>query len=74
MWVQLDNEQYLGDLITFLEHEGYRVERVSEREIAVAPVPSSKRFDVMHLELDLLLHAWEAGHQGASAVCLIQRP
>ena len=66
MRVQINNEQYLGDLIAFLERADYLTRRVGERELLVAPVPRSLRLDQLRLDLDLQLRAWEAAHPGAS--------
>jgi len=71
MRVQVDDEQYLGDLIAFLERAQYTVERVGDRQVLVAPVPSSERLEVMQLDLDLHLRAWEAAHPGATVLQII---
>jgi hypothetical protein len=74
MKVQVNDEQYLGDLIAFLERARYTVERVGNRQVLVAPVPRSRRLDVMRLDLELHLRAWEAAHPGASALRVIDDP
>ena len=71
MRVQLNDEQYLGDLTAFLERARYTVEKVGNREILVAPVPTSQRLERMRLELDLHLRAWEAAHPGATVLRVI---
>jgi hypothetical protein len=68
MRVRITNEHYLGDLIAFLERADYRVAQVGDREIIVAPVPRSKRLEVLQLDLELQLRAWEAAHPEASVV------
>jgi hypothetical protein len=73
MRVEVNNEQYLGDLAAFLEGAEYRVERVSNRELAVAPIPRSQRLEVMRVDLDLRLRAWEAAHPGASVTFVLDR-
>ena len=72
MRVRVNDEQCLGDLIAFLEREDYRVERVDDREILVAPVPQSQRLDVMRFELDLRLRAWEAAHRAGERSARIE--
>jgi hypothetical protein len=74
MKVQVNDEQYLGDLIAFLERAGYTVEPVGNRQVLVAPVPRSKRLEVLRLDLELHLRAWEAAHPGVSALRVIDRP
>ena len=67
MKVQVSDEAYLGELIAFLERAGYRSQRVSTNEILVSPDPTSQRLEVLRLDLDLQLRAWEAAHPEASA-------
>jgi hypothetical protein len=67
MRVQVNDKQYLSDLIAFLERAEYSTQRVDDREILVAPVPRSLRLDQLRLDLELQLRAWEAAHPGASA-------
>jgi hypothetical protein len=67
MRVRVSDEQRLGDLIAFLEDAGYRSQQIGANEVLVAPVPLSKRLDVLRLELDLHLRAWEAAHPGVTA-------
>jgi hypothetical protein len=67
MRVQVTDEAYLGELIAFLERAGYRSQRVGAQEILVSPNPTSTRLEILELELDLQLRAWEAAHPGASA-------
>jgi hypothetical protein len=71
MRVQVNDERYLGDLIAFLERAQYTVERVGDRQVVVAPVPRSRRLEVMRLDLHLHLRAWEAAHPGASVLRVI---
>lgn len=72
MRVQVNDEQYLSDLIAFLERAQYRVERVGDRQVLVAPTPRSQRLEVMRLDLDLHLRAWEAAHPEASVLRVIE--
>jgi hypothetical protein len=67
MRVQVSDEAYLGELIAFLERAGYRSQRVGANEILVSPDPTSKRLEVLRLDLDLQLRAWEAARPEASA-------
>ena len=67
MRIQISDEAYLGDLSAFLERAGYRSERVAANEILVSPDPTSQRLEVLRLDLDLHLRAWEAAHPEASA-------
>lgn len=71
MRVQVNDERYLGDLVAFLERAQYTVERVGDRQLVVAPAPRSQRLEVMRLDLDLHLRAWEAAHPGASVLRVI---
>ena len=71
MRVQVNEKQYLGDLIAFLERAQYTVERVGDRQVVVAPVPTSQRLEVMRLDLDLHLRDWEAAHPGATVLHVI---
>jgi hypothetical protein len=71
MRVQVNDEQYLDDLIAFLERAQYTVERVGNRQVVVAPVPLSRRLEVLQLDLDLQLRAWEAAHPGATVLRVI---
>jgi hypothetical protein len=71
MRVQVNDEQYLGDLIAFLERAQYTVERVGNRQVVVAPVPLSRRLEVLQLDLDLHLRAWEAAHPGATVLRVV---
>lgn len=73
MRVQVNDERYLGDLIAFLEREQYTVERVGNRQVLVAPAPRSQRLEVMRLDLDLHLRAWEAAHPRASVLRVVDR-
>lgn len=68
MRVRLDDTNHLDGLIAFLERAGYTIERVDDQEIMVAPVPRSKRLEVLRLDLDLQLRAWVAAHPGVSVV------
>jgi len=72
MRVQVNDEQYLDDLIAFLERAQYTVERVGNRQVVVAPVPLSRRLEVLQLDLDLQLRAWEAAHPQATVLRLIE--
>ncbi len=67
MRVRVSDEQRLGDLIAFLEDAGYRCHQTGAKDILVGPTPRSKRLEVLRLELDLQLQAWEAAHAGATA-------
>ena len=67
MRVRVSDEQSMGDLIAFLEDVGYRSHQIDEREVLVAPVPTSKGLEALRLELDLHLRAWEAAHPGVTA-------
>ena len=67
MRVRISDEKYVGDLIAFLEHAGYQVERAGANEIVTSPVPRSLRLERVRLELDLQLRAWEATHPGLTA-------
>jgi hypothetical protein len=67
MRVRVSDGQRLGDLITFLEDVGYRSHQIGAKEVLVAPAPASKRLDLLQLELDLQLRAWEAAHPGVTA-------
>jgi hypothetical protein len=72
MRVQVNDEQYLDDLIAFLERAQYTVERVGNRQVVVAPVPLSRRLEVLQLDLDLQLRAWEAAHPQATVLRVIE--
>jgi hypothetical protein len=72
MRVQVNDEQYLDDLIAFLERAQYTVERVGNRHVVVAPVPLSRRLEVLQLDLDLQLRAWEAAHPQATVLRVIE--
>ena len=67
MRVRVSDEQSMGDLIAFLEDVGYRSHQIDEREVLVAPVPTSTGLEALRLELDLHLRAWEAAHPGVTA-------
>ena len=67
MRVQVTDETFLGELIAFLERAGYRSQRVGANEILVSPNPTSTRLEILELELDLQLRAWEAAHPGTNA-------
>lgn len=71
MRVQVNDERYLDDLIAFLERVHYTVERVDDRQVVVAPTPRSEDLEVIRLDLDLHLRAWEAAHPGASVLRVI---
>jgi hypothetical protein len=72
MRVQVNDVQYLDDLIAFLERAQYTVERVGNRQVVVAPVPLSRRLEVLQLDLDLQLRAWEAAHPQATVLRVIE--
>jgi len=72
MRVQVNDEQYLDDLIAFLERAQYTVERVGNRQVVVAPVPLSRRLEVLQLDLDLQLRAWEAAQPQATVLRVIE--
>jgi hypothetical protein len=68
MRVRISDENYLSDLIAFLERAGYLVEPVTPRELITSPVPRSLRLERLRLELDLHLRAWEVAHPGITAI------
>jgi hypothetical protein len=68
MRVRLDDTNHLDGLIAFLERAGYTIERLDDREIMVAPVPRSRRLEMVRLDLDLQLRAWEAVNPGVSVI------
>jgi hypothetical protein len=68
MRVRLDDTNHLDGLIAFLERAGYTIVRLDDREIMVAPVPRSRRLEMVRLDLDLQLRAWEAAHPGVSVI------
>jgi hypothetical protein len=67
MRVRVSDERYLGDLIAFLERAEYMVEWVAADEVLTSPVPRSVRLELLSLDLDLHLRAWEATHPGITA-------
>jgi len=71
MRVHINDETYLDELIAFLARVGYRSEKLGAKEILVAPMPTSRRLEVLRLDLDLHLRAWEVAHPDA---CATQSP
>jgi hypothetical protein len=67
MRVRVSDEEYLGDLIAFLERAGYLVEAVAEDELIASPVPRSVRLEQLRLDLDLHLQLWAADHPDITA-------
>jgi hypothetical protein len=67
MRVRISDEHCLDDLIVFLGHAGYRSHEAGPNEVVVAPSPSSTRLELLQLDLELRLRAWEAAHPGVTA-------
>lgn len=67
MRVRISDEHCLDDLIVFLGHAGYRSYEVGTKELLVARAPDSTRLELLQLDLDLHLRAWEAAHPGVQA-------
>jgi hypothetical protein len=66
MKIRVHDASDLPGLIAFLEERDYVAEEIGPNTIEVSRL-SSVRHDHVHMELELFLKAWHAGHPEAQA-------